>query len=72
VCSFCGHAVHGPGGCDNCAPHGGCNRLPSYAAALGRKGGAAGRGQSKHRDVDYAALGRKGGKAGKGKRKPRE
>lgn len=46
--------------------------LRSAAAMLGRKGGAAGRGASKRRDVDYAALGRKGGQAGKGKRKPRK
>jgi general stress protein YciG len=46
--------------------------LKSAAAALGRKGGAAGTGTSKRRAVDYAALGRKGGQAGKGKRKPRE
>jgi hypothetical protein len=46
--------------------------LPTAAAILGAKGGAAGRGESKRRDVDYAALGRKGGQAGKGKRKPRE
>lgn len=42
------------------------------ASLLGRKGGAAGTGASKRRDVDYPALGRKGGQAGKGKRKPRE
>jgi general stress protein YciG len=48
------------------------NDLKSAAALLGAKGGAAGTGASKRRDVDYAALGRKGGKAGKGKRKPRE
>jgi general stress protein YciG len=43
--------------------------LKSAAALLGQKGGKAGTGASKRRDVDYAALGRKGGKAGKGKRK---
>jgi hypothetical protein len=42
------------------------------AAALGALGGAAGKGSSKRRDVDYAALGAKGGKAGKGKNKPRK
>lgn len=46
--------------------------LKSAAALLGKKGGAAGTGASKRRDVDYAALGRKGGKAGKGKKKPHE
>lgn len=30
-CYFCGHAVHGPGGCDNCAPKAGCNQPPAYA-----------------------------------------
>ena len=38
--------------------------IRSAAAALGAKGGAAGRGASKRRDVDYAALGRKGGRPG--------
>lgn len=42
------------------------------AAALGALGGAAGKGKSKRRDVDYAALGAKGGKAGRGGRKPRK
>jgi hypothetical protein len=41
------------------------------AAVLGAAGGAAGRGESKRRDVDYAALGRKGGKAGKGVPRPK-
>lgn len=37
--------------------------VPSEAAALlGARGGAAGRGASKRRNVDYAALGRKGGR----------
>lgn len=37
--------------------------VPSEAAALlGRKGGAAGRGAAKRRDVDYAALGKLGGR----------
>jgi hypothetical protein len=47
-------------------------RIAQGAASLGRKGGAAGTGASKRRDVDYAALGRKGGAAGKGKRKRRD
>lgn len=34
------------------------------ARVLGAKGGAAGRGASKRRDVDYSALGRKGGRPG--------
>ncbi len=37
------------------------------AAALGARGGAAGRGQAKRRNVDYAALGRKGARARKRK-----
>ena len=32
------------------------------ARVLGKKGGAAGRGASKRRDVDYSALGKKGGR----------
>ena len=32
------------------------------ARVLGAKGGAAGRGASKRRDVDYSALGKKGGR----------
>jgi general stress protein YciG len=48
------------------------DQLRAAAAALGQKGGAAGTGASKRRDVDYAALGRKGGQAGKGKPKPRK
>jgi len=47
------------------------DKLKSAAALLGAKGGAAGVGASKRRDVDYAAIGRKGGAAGKGKRKPK-
>lgn len=43
--------------------------LSKAAAALGKKGGSAGTGASKRRDVDYAALGRKGGLAGKGKKR---
>ena len=46
--------------------------LSEAAAILGAKGGRAGKGKSKRRDVDYAALGAKGGAAGKGKKKPRK
>jgi hypothetical protein len=46
--------------------------LRSAATLLGAKGGKAGTGAAKRRDVDYSALGRKGGQAGKGKRKPRK
>jgi hypothetical protein len=54
---------------DLCAP---CLKaLRDVAARLGARGGAAGRGESKRRDVDYAALGRKGGKAGKGVPRPK-
>lgn len=38
------------------------NDISKAAAALGRKGGAAGRGASKRRDVDYSALGKRGGR----------
>lgn len=38
--------------------------LSKAAAALGRKGGKAGTGASKRRDVDYSALGKRGGRPG--------
>ena len=38
------------------------DRVSQAAATLGAKGGAAGRGASKRRDVDYSALGRMGGR----------
>lgn len=57
---------------ENSCPACQANAVKSAAALLGAKGGAAGTGASKRRDVDYAALGRKGGQAGKGKRKPRK
>jgi hypothetical protein len=42
--------------------------LHTAAALLGAKGGAAGKGASKRRDVDYVALGRKGAEARKKKK----
>lgn len=37
--------------------------VSAYLSAIGRKGGAAGRGEAKLRKVDYAAIGRKGAEA---------
>ena len=38
---------------------------------MGARGGSAGKGESKRRNIDYAALGRRGGMAGKGASKAR-
>lgn len=64
--SYCG------GTCDTCDGCADCLTIKSAAALLGKKGGAAGTGASKRRNVDYAALGRKGGLAGKGASKARK
>lgn len=76
-CDECGDKVS-PTGCPThpgtatfAYPEAPAVEVSKAAAVLGRRGGAAGRGAAKRRDVDYRALGAAGGRAGRGAAKRR-